>query len=652
MRTRFIAVAVALTLVAALQTLAGAATTSVQAADTAQAAPACGRNTPLDGLVGGATPVILVHGWTGSPMSATRAGLEGRTRQGRQYLLFDYSSAATAWADDPRISACLATYIHEVSERHRRRGGDGRVYLVAHSMGGLAIRFALDERYGHHAGLSSRVGGVVTLDTPFRGSMWGDSLPAGALSALHTGLGLGFPLQDARAWHCLAGGPSKRLPRDCAAAPALDPEVPLAQVAGDVTVRRTLFGLTAYEIDLASDGIVDTDSQHGSRDAAGRAGPNQADKPVVSCRVDSGDLGTDLPRAMWSMFSDNTLIDIYSGDVPPEIGLATALDTLGRLMVFAGCSHINIPQDGAALDVVDEALDRLISRGRELTDPSQLRRLKVPASCGHPAEVIPGTKKDYGSYGGFATVLVEDAVFGDLTGDGRSDAVVPLLCSAGGVSWPEHLLVYGPGVRLLGSVEVGDAANPQEHADVSELRFDGDTVDVAFTTYEGAGFNVANYRGDLTWTGSRPVLDHGGGPLTVTYTGDSSGLGIGSGVVTEPDAADLWLRPAPADFRAFVQRLWQENDDGPTCPATVSVDRWSHLGFAAGGISTCGGYGAVWARGPGGWEEVLGYQDGPYCDALSDRARDALTALAIPCLDPNDVSEGELLGEEWPASGE
>ena len=69
-------------------------------------------------------------------------------------------------------------------------------YLVAHSMGGLAVRFALDEAYSQIADLSDEVGGVVTLDTPFQGSMWGNTLPSSAWSALKKDTG--FPAEGPR----------------------------------------------------------------------------------------------------------------------------------------------------------------------------------------------------------------------------------------------------------------------------------------------------------------------------------------------------------------------------------------------------------------------------------------------------------------------
>ena len=61
-----------------------------------------------------------------------------------EHFLFDDKRYNTVWASDASIAACLADYIRQVSDLHRERGGNGRVFLVAHSMGGLAVRFALE----------------------------------------------------------------------------------------------------------------------------------------------------------------------------------------------------------------------------------------------------------------------------------------------------------------------------------------------------------------------------------------------------------------------------------------------------------------------------------------------------------------------------
>ena len=111
------------------------------------------------------------------------------------------------------------------------------------------------------------------------------------------------------------------------------------------------------------------------------------------------------------------------------------------------------------------------------------------------------------------------------------------------------------------------------------------------------------------------------------------------------------LGPAPQDFRDFVQGEWEDLGGDRGCPATVTVDRYSHLGFASGNLGSCGGYMALWAKDGGGRQEVFGYQEGPYCASMSDRAQEAITAPGIECLPSSEAVQGVLLGTEWPASG-
>ena len=78
--------------------------------------------------------------------NAHKGGGGASSRGERQYLLFNYASAATAWPDDPRICQCLARCIQNVSSATVIAAAMESVYLVAHSMGGLAVRFALGGR--------------------------------------------------------------------------------------------------------------------------------------------------------------------------------------------------------------------------------------------------------------------------------------------------------------------------------------------------------------------------------------------------------------------------------------------------------------------------------------------------------------------------
>ena len=88
-----------------------------------------------------------------------------------------------------RIEPLLAAFIDEVIGRTRLLGhyhangygDDARVDLVGHSMGGLIITGLLERQ-----GAAARVGKVVTLGTPFRGSLEAPLKIATGLSALGT----------------------------------------------------------------------------------------------------------------------------------------------------------------------------------------------------------------------------------------------------------------------------------------------------------------------------------------------------------------------------------------------------------------------------------------------------------------------------------
>jgi len=84
----------------------------------------------------------------------------------------------------------------------------------------------------------------------------------------------------------------------------------------------------------------------------------------------------------------------------------------------------------------------------------------------------------------------------DLTGDGGIDTVAAFLCSAGGVSWPNVIAVYGPGTVLLGSVDLGDYVEA-EHSDVTSMKADGNTIRLKWTSYDGCCFDEKDWVGSF-----------------------------------------------------------------------------------------------------------------------------------------------------------
>ncbi|WP_344067671.1 esterase/lipase family protein [Microbacterium sediminicola] len=133
-------------------------------------------------------PVLLVHGWLSTAESTEGAEISSspfsrdvlwtsdntdaddiRSLQERLAALpdtsvfaFDYSSIAALWVGHTATAPALAGAIECLAELS---GQD--VDIIAHSMGGLALRFALG---GSNGGVTEHVGQVITVATPEEGS--------------------------------------------------------------------------------------------------------------------------------------------------------------------------------------------------------------------------------------------------------------------------------------------------------------------------------------------------------------------------------------------------------------------------------------------------------------------------------------------------
>jgi pimeloyl-ACP methyl ester carboxylesterase len=116
-------------------------------------------------------PVVIVHGFTGSGQAIMPLfdALNASPMSAEMSMsVFDYGDVSTRWVDDPGIGPRLGEWIDCLADASLEGGGPGRVAVVAHSMGGLAARFALDD-----AGVGAeKVALVATLGTPHEGSVW------------------------------------------------------------------------------------------------------------------------------------------------------------------------------------------------------------------------------------------------------------------------------------------------------------------------------------------------------------------------------------------------------------------------------------------------------------------------------------------------
>jgi len=477
------------------------------------------------GLVASAHPVVLVHGWTGTVLADTRTALEKKMTSGWQFLLFDYHEASTQWADATRISDCLGRYIIEVSEAHHTAGGDRLVYLVGHSMGGLAARFAASEPTGP-AGVGARIGGLVTLDTPHSGSPWGNTLFGPQFEKIK---GFVTPPHSSRAAVCLAmHNGATGMPAGCALAPYLQRNVPITEIAGAGTLRRMIFGIHAYDITLAGDSVVPTSSQEGYIGSG--PGPYAGPPPyirMVQCQADDQELfaeagilsGDPLVAVLGGIVqfnSDNAIFDaIQSKTVNPDLAMVLVVANY-----VLSCSHSNMTHNDEAMTLTAEALRGFAEEAKKRAEmpavkAADLLNAPIPAMCGHPAGNLVDGKRDApnpqdgGDWLSTTTASTTGQntapIFTDLTGDGNGDAVAILQCTAGGVGWPDILAFYGPGTQLLGSIDVDDV-HPMEHANIYALTIVKGDTNIKWDSYDGAGYCQTNWTARVHWNGSAFTL--------------------------------------------------------------------------------------------------------------------------------------------------
>ncbi|GHH40510.1 alpha/beta fold hydrolase [Lentzea cavernae] len=312
----------------------------------------CGDWRTAEGQAATRRPVVLVHGWTGGPMTDTANGLAARLGERVSTFTFDYSRRSLHWASDTQIAGCLSRFVDAVSKDHKGAGGDGKVVVVAHSMGGLALRYALQ-------GKGDTVPHVVTLGTPNLGSPWGTTWVADQIHAIKAG-DRDQPAPEHKAALCL--GPHDKgsaLPQGCKSdlPPWLPARTNVTQVAGDVTVDRSLFGFRLYSLPLVSDGVVPVPSAHGYH-TSGPEGVSPADGARLttvtqSCTVDHGLMRTrhalEVPAGLALDFV--ALKDLQSNTLSPATGWYLILATSS-----ASCSHMNHTGDAPTLDRIGAAV--------------------------------------------------------------------------------------------------------------------------------------------------------------------------------------------------------------------------------------------------------------------------------------------------------
>jgi hypothetical protein len=129
-------------------------------------------------------------------------------------------------------------------------------------------------------------------------------------------------------------------------------------------------------------------------------------------------------------------------------------------------------------------------------DPGNLVNGQLPPQDSHPGQVMiakRNTQSD-NSY---------KVAFGNLTGDGNTDAAMVTDCNAGGVPWSETVQLYTAGPARLGGVDIADLTHSREV--VTDLSI---TDGVAHVTWLANGPDDARccptikMAADLRWDGS------------------------------------------------------------------------------------------------------------------------------------------------------
>ena len=352
-------------------------------------------------------PLVLIHGWTGhaSGWNDTIAGLKQRLPETFQYLTFDYENYNTDWAAEPTVADCLARFINDVGDQHERAGGDGKVYMIAHSMGGLAVLFASDPAYARTPIGEARFGGLTTIGTPYQGSPFGGtSLAQGWESVWEKFWGPQdvLPGRTSNAAKCLARHDEKHwLPAGCARPPAA-PGRPITMISSTTTISRTLFGMKLYDIPLSTDGVVPVTSASGYLSAEYDRKGVKAHLGVrdVTCQTTSDQtltllrgalkgrsggvvgaiIGAEV-AALGQLGHDNAVLDqILSGEPGMELGTMSLVSAW-----LDSCGHSNSSKNPQVMDRMADSVLSQWNRARTASTGTSASDTRPSGGSGNPA---------------------------------------------------------------------------------------------------------------------------------------------------------------------------------------------------------------------------------------------------------------------------
>lgn len=273
------------------------------------------------------TPVLLVHGfhepptgpngvWTsGSPSMETAIAKIPGVKVVAPFNYYTTADNAMDWVTDPAIGAALAADITCLADTSAADGGPGKVVIVAHSMGGLAVRCAVDPGCAGQGKAANPhiIALVVTLGTPNLGSLLanvGQSLTGARknqkIHVKEPGIFESSFVESSDRLLCAQISKCKDLASllTAASSPAaramqigsqelqpqalapLPTEIPLDAIAGKITLTTTLFGIPGLfsitgDVGDVGDAVVSVQS---AQDPQGPAHPGPGSwQPTLDC---------------------------------------------------------------------------------------------------------------------------------------------------------------------------------------------------------------------------------------------------------------------------------------------------------------------------------------------------------------------------------
>lgn len=401
---------------AAVALLAGGLAMVPGTAGASASSPVCGpmqhvldaNGTPVP-PVDARQPVLLVHGFNGSPSSTwDGSGLAAElAAPGSGFFVgrFDYSyqdDLNQQWVTDARISGTtgqpgqLADVIGCMAQESRAAGGSGKVIIVAYSLGGLAAQQTISEKVSGRE-VASDVGGLVSIGTPWQGldpnfdlatTLTGYSCDAlspslinnpsvtGDACLLLTHFGLGSPAAQA-----VLTQPGGAEPADVRSLPKIPAGFPVLAVTGNLSWTAPRFNQS--QVYQGSDWVVSTKS---------------ATSPPMAARAGSGQLTTAVITCYASNFQ-----------VPPTHGKTTGSSLWSHL---PPCFHVLLPGDPAVAQRVMPVLQQWQASLAPFAWPPAAWTLgSAPAASAGPLSVIAcpaaaactlATAGDQGSTASFA----------------------------------------------------------------------------------------------------------------------------------------------------------------------------------------------------------------------------------------------------------